>query len=129
MGSLPFFLVATLVDRPLEIPSGIAAMDAVDWGMVLASCMVAAVISYAGFGLQAAVSATTASLVNHVNKVLIFILSFIIFKDPFNVWMILGIVATVIGGVWYSYEQIGAKKKPQTPVAPGVGDGKKEPTL
>lgn len=128
--SLPFFLVASLIDRPLEIPTGVAAMSSLDWGMVLASCVVAAVISFTGFGLQAAVSATTASLVNHVNKVLIFILSFIIFQDPFNGWMIAGIVATVAGGIWYSYEQISGKKPNSLkPVSAKVGDeGKKEPT-
>ena len=50
-------------------------------------------------------------------------------QDPFNGWMIGGIAATVVGGIWYSYEQMNGKKSPANVVSPKAdGKDKKEPT-
>lgn len=70
MLSLPLLLLSGLIfDNAGEMPATVGAMRFGDWVMVALSAIVAACISYTGFGLQAAVSATSATVVNHINKV------------------------------------------------------------
>ena len=81
-------------------------MDQLAWLWVLLSLVVAGAISFTGFGLQAAVSATSATVVNHCNKVISFVLAFLIFRDKFGPWMVLGIAITMAGTVWYGRERL-----------------------
>merc|ERR1712216_458812 len=90
--------------------------------MVVLSSIVAACISYTGFGLQAAVSATSATVVNHINKVTAFVASFLVFHDRFTPFSLAGIIVTIVGGVWYSKEQMTAKKAAVPSAAPPHAD-------
>jgi len=109
--SLPLLLLSGLVfDNAGELPGVISSMGFGDWLMVALSSLVAACISYTGFGLQAAVSATSATVVNHINKVTAFVASFLVFHDRFTPFSLAGLIITIVGGVWYSKEQMDAKK-------------------
>lgn len=105
--SVPLLLTfAFVVDKPRQILPALGDLDVLAWLWVVFSLVVAGVISFTGFGLQATVSATSATVVNHFNKVASFIAAYLIFKDNFNAWMVVGIIVTLLGTVWYGRERL-----------------------
>ena len=86
-------------------------MDALAWTWVLLSLLCAGTIAFAGFGLQAAVTATTATVVNQMNKVAGFVLAHVIFREEYSALMIVATIITMLGTVWYSVEGVLARQR------------------
>ena len=74
------------------------------------SLLCAGFISFTGFGMQAAISATSSTVVNHINKVSSFVAAHLIFQDKINVLMAVGMIVTLAGTVWYSVERLIEKR-------------------
>ncbi|KAL1507177.1 hypothetical protein AB1Y20_008028 [Prymnesium parvum] len=66
--SLPLLLAFMWIDDITTIPKAFASISAEGWVWVGLSILVAASISFAGFGLQAAVTATTNTVCQHCSK-------------------------------------------------------------
>ena len=56
-------------------------------------------------------------MVTHINQVSAFVASFLVFHDRFTPFSLAGIITTIAGGVWYSKEQMNAKKAASPPPA------------
>ena len=102
-------------------------MDGLAWLWVLLSLICAGFISFTGFGMQAMISATSSTVVNHINKVNSFIFAHLIFQDKINPLMIVGILITMIGTVWYSIERLNERKKETAATAPTAASSEKTP--
>jgi GDP-mannose transporter len=124
--SIPIlFLVGLVLDHAGDLPEGFAKMDGLAWLWVILSLIVAGAISFSGFGLQACVSATSATVVNQVNKVASFIGAALIFHDHLTPLMILGTVISMGGTAWYSAERLMERKAPKpAATAPAIKDEK-----
>ena len=118
--SLPILLaLGVLLDNPFGLLETLPLVSRSGWFAVNASFLVAGLIAFSGFLLQAAVSPTTATVVNHLTKVCTFVASAILFKDTFGFTMLVGAVVTLAGTVWYSHES--SRKKPVPAAAPSGG--------
>ena len=80
------------------------------WLWVSLSLLCAGFISFTGFGMQAMISATSSTVVNHINKVNSFIFAHMIFQDKINPLMIVGMLITMAGTIWYSVERLNERK-------------------
>jgi drug/metabolite transporter (DMT)-like permease len=76
----PLVLLAAALDRVGELPRAFGQLDTLGWLWVTASMLVASAIAFTGFGMQSALSATSATVVNHINKVAAFVVAFLVFK-------------------------------------------------
>ena len=103
--SLPLLVVlGLLLDDPAGLIASIPSITAHGWMVVIVSFVLAGQIAFAGFMLQAVVSPTSATLINHMVKVCTFVASHMVFHDQFGIWMLVGAVLTLAGTVWYSSE-------------------------
>ena len=103
--SLPLLVVlGLLLDDPAGLVASIPSISAHGWLVVIVSFVLAGQIAFAGFMLQAVVSPTSATLINHMVKVCTFVASHMVFHDQFGIWMLVGAVLTLAGTVWYSSE-------------------------
>ena len=103
--SLPLLLaLGVVLDNPFGLLEALPEVSRSGWFAINASFLVAGLIAFSGFLLQAAVSPTTATVVNHLTKVCTFVASAILFKDTFGFSMLVGAVLTLAGTVWYSHE-------------------------
>jgi drug/metabolite transporter (DMT)-like permease len=122
--SIPLLAVLGLI---LDDPSGLAAsfgsIGGSGWAAIIVSCLIAGCIAFSGFLLQASVSPTTATVINHLTKVCTFIASYIIFQDSFGPWMLVGIILTLGGTVGYSWYSSQHRKAEAPPPAHGDDDG------
>ena len=68
--SIPIFLLlGATIDDPVGLVQQLQHVSLGGWLAVLGSCVVAGLIAFSGFFLQAAVSPTTATVINHLTKV------------------------------------------------------------
>merc|ERR1711988_826103 len=112
--SIPLLVVlGLLLDNVADLPSGIVDVDGLAWLWVGMSMFVGGMISFSGFGLQAVVSATSATVVNQINKVASFVGAHLIFHDELTPLMIVGTVITMLGTAWYSGERLMERKAKQ----------------
>ena len=101
--SIPIFLLlGATIDDPVGLVQQLQHVSLGGWLAVLGSCIVAGLIAFSGFFLQAAVSPTTATVINHLTKVCTFIASYLIFQDRFGAWMLVGVILTLAGTIWYT---------------------------
>ena len=101
-----------------DLPAGIVSMDGLAWAWVSMSLFVAGMISFSGFGLQAVVSATSATVVNQINKVASFVGAHLIFHDELTPLMAVGTIVTMLGTAWYSGERLMERQKKTAAPAP-----------
>eukprot|EP00327_Prymnesium_parvum_P001333 CAMPEP_0182823724 /NCGR_PEP_ID=MMETSP0006_2-20121128/14906_1 /TAXON_ID=97485 /ORGANISM="Prymnesium parvum, Strain Texoma1" /LENGTH=208 /DNA_ID=CAMNT_0024950667 /DNA_START=435 /DNA_END=1061 /DNA_ORIENTATION=+ len=111
--SLPLLLAFMWIDDITTIPKAFASISAEGWVWVGLSILVAASISFAGFGLQAAVTATTNTVCQHCSKMVSLVISVPIFHDAFTMTMAGGVAITFVGSGWYSYERTRSTTPPQ----------------
>jgi len=90
-------------------------MSGLEWMWVLLSMGVAGTISFAGFGLAGAVTATTATVCQHSSKIVAMMVSMPVFNDWFNLTQWIGVVITFAGTGWYSFERTMSAKSPDKP--------------
>ena len=87
--SLPLLVVlGLLLDDPAGLIASIPSISAHGWLVVIVSFVLAGQIAFAGFMLQAVVSPTSATLINHMVKVCTFVASHMVFHDQFGIWMV-----------------------------------------
>jgi drug/metabolite transporter (DMT)-like permease len=109
--SIPLLIAIGIVaDDTRHLARGFETMDGLAWLWVSLSLVCAGFISFTGFGMQAIISATSSTVVNHINKVNSFIFAHLIFEDTINPLMVVGIVITMLGTVWYSIERLNERK-------------------
>ena len=96
-------------------------MDGLAWLWVSLSLLTAGFISFSGFGMQAVISATSSTVVNHINKVNSFVVAHVICQDKINVLMSIGMVITLAGTVWYSVERL-LERKREAVTAPAASE-------
>lgn len=101
-----------------DLGAGLTGMDGLAWLWVGLSMLVGGMISFSGFGLQAVVSATSATVVNQINKVASFVGAHLIFHDELTPLMIVGTVVTMLGTAWYSGERLMERKAKTAAPAP-----------
>jgi drug/metabolite transporter (DMT)-like permease len=120
--SLPLLLLlGGTIDDPVGLVKQLQLVSSGGWLVIGGSCLVAGLIAFSGFLLQAAVSPTTATVINHLTKVCTFVFSYFIFKDAFSPWMLIGVVLTLAGTVWYTSLQ---RARPPPPKLPALAEPK-----
>jgi len=121
--SLPIiFGLGMLLDHPTSAATDLGRISLGGWIAVSSSFVVAGCIAFSGFLLQANVSPTTATVINHLVKVVTFIASGLFFGDSFSLWMIIGAVLTLAGTVWYSHLQRRKSAPPSNAPMKGAPD-------
>ena len=102
--SLPLLAVlGLLLDDPIAtVDTVVNHVSTSGWAALGASVLFAGQIGFAGFMLQALVSPTSATLVNHAVKVASFIASYALYRDRLTGWMVAGVVLTLVGTIAYS---------------------------
>ena len=109
--SIPLLVAIGIVaDDTRHLAQGFSSMDGLAWLWVSLSLLCAGFISFTGFGMQAMISATSSTVVNHINKVNSFIFAHMIFQDKINPLMIVGMLITMAGTIWYSVERLNERK-------------------
>ena len=126
--SIPLLVAIGIVaDDTRHLAHGFLAMDGLAWLWVSLSLVCAGFISFTGFGMQALISATSSTVVNHINKVNSFIFAHLLFQDKINPLMIIGMLITMAGTVWYSVERLNERKVEVTAKAPAAASNEKTP--
>ena len=116
--SIPLLVAIGIVaDDTRHLARGFTSMDGLAWLWVVLSLICAGFISFTGFGMQAMISATSSTVVNHINKVNSFIFAHMIFQDTINPLMIVGMLITMAGTIWYSVERLNERKAEAAPAA------------
>ena len=92
--------------------------------LLLLSCVVGTVISWAGLNAQMYISATTMLVVTNLNKFVVIAFG-ILFLGESRTWQaVLGCCAALGGGVWYAQERAALnRKKKEEEVAAAQGPG------
>lgn len=121
--SLPLLCcLVPLFDDPAACLRQMPLVTPMQWVAIIASLFCAGFIAFTGFLLQAAVAPTTTVIINHLTKVVSFVLGAILFKNKFGLSMIAGAIITLTGTIWYSHES----QKPRgddSSSGEGTGDG------
>jgi len=125
--SIPLLIAAGVIaDNTRDLPYGFTSMDGLAWLWVSLSLITASFISFTGFGMQAVISATSSTVVNHINKVASFIVAHVIFEDKINALMTIGMIITLGGTIWYSVERL-MERRAAVAAAPAAGASEKTP--
>lgn len=77
-------------------------LGAASWGLLLASCVNAVGISYAGINAQAYVTATTFMVLTNLNKFVVLGFGMLVLRESRSWQAILGCCLALLGGVWYA---------------------------
>jgi len=104
--SLPLLAGFIWIDDLPNMSKTFGAIDAEGWLWICLSMLIAGSISFAGFGLQGAVTATTATVAQHSSKIVSMLLSLAVFPNtPFTPMMWLAVCITFAGTGWYAFER------------------------
>merc|ERR1719484_481653 len=103
--SLPLLACFIWIDDVPAIPHQLKAINTMGWVWVALSMAVAGTISFAGFGLAGAVTSTTATVCQHVSKIVSMLASIPVFHTLFPPTMWAAVAVTFAGTGWYSYER------------------------
>lgn len=113
--AIPMVLVvAVVLDELHQIPEVVVTATGTAWTLVALTCVFGFVISTSGFALQKLVSAATFLIINNLTKFVNILLGVFVLQDRVVGWNgIGGCFLALIGGVWYSYEQMKLKAAQQ----------------
>ena len=113
--SLPLLLCFLWIDNVSKLGADFADIPTVQvelhgaetpgWVWLLLSMFVAGTISFAGFGLARAVTATTNTVCQHVSKIVSMLISVAVLQTVFTPMMWGAAAITFAGTAWYSYER------------------------
>lgn len=109
---LPFLFI---MDNVTTIGADIAAVDGIGWMWIILSLVVAGTISFAGFGLAGAVTSTTATVCQHISKIVSMLVSFAVFSNPVVPLQWCAVAISFAATAWYSYERMQNGKKGAAP--------------
>ena len=79
-----------------------------DAAMLLASCITAVGISYAGINAQGYVSATTFMVLSNLNKFVVVAFGMLVLREASSWQAVVGVNLALLGGVWYARERVKA---------------------
>ena len=73
-----------------------------DYVLLLASCVNAVGISYAGINAQGYVSATTFMVLSNLNKFVVVGFGMLVLREASSWQAVVGVTSALLGGVWYA---------------------------
>ena len=85
--------------------------SASDWALLLASCVNAVGISYAGINAQGYVSATTFMVLSNLNKFVVVGFGIVVLREASSWQAVTGCGMALLGGVWYAQARASATRK------------------